>query len=216
MQKGSKNLDLCEIRGKIVNNRCDTAKRFKLCFRCLGDGHRGKLCQKLWHVGKWMYKIASCAFTQKWQLVGKNKINVLYTKKPFPTRTCHNPSGARRKETNNLDWCTEGNDKTKQLQIETQGNHSANLTGLPTVPILTQEDRRCKVGNTPLNFCTKVGIAIELENQSVNTVRDGNFRLHWGDKTAHLISEEERQEIPHILTEGNYTAECIKVLQIFA
>ena len=30
---------------KNVPRRWDTAKRFKLCFRCLGDGHVGKTCQ---------------------------------------------------------------------------------------------------------------------------------------------------------------------------
>ena len=30
---------------KNVPGRWDTAKRFKLCFRCLGDGHVGKACQ---------------------------------------------------------------------------------------------------------------------------------------------------------------------------
>ena len=30
---------------KSLSQRWDTAKRFKLCFRCLGDGHRGKSCQ---------------------------------------------------------------------------------------------------------------------------------------------------------------------------
>ena len=37
---------------KSVSQRWDTAKRFKLCFRCLGRGHRGKSCQRSQSCGQ--------------------------------------------------------------------------------------------------------------------------------------------------------------------
>ena len=37
---------------KSVSQRWDTAKRFKLCFRCLGDGHIGKSCQRRQPCGR--------------------------------------------------------------------------------------------------------------------------------------------------------------------
>ena len=172
--------------------------------------------QELWHVGKMDAQNCIMCFYTDDNLQVKTKSKCYILKKSFPNRLCDNPPRARRKETNNLDQATEGNNKTKQSHIETQGNHSANFTSLPTVPVLTQENRRCKVGNTTMYHCTKAGIAIKLDNQSENMVSDRNCRLYQGDKTAHLIGEEERQEIPHILMEGNYTAEYSKVLKTFA
>ena len=100
--------------------------------------------------------------------------------------------------------------------MEIQDDYSADFSGLPTVPVvLTQGDRRCKVGNATIKQCAKARIALELDNQSENMVSDRNCRLHRGDKTAHLAGEEE-QEIPHILMEGNYKAKCSRVLQTFA
>ena len=140
--------------------------------------------------------------------------------KSFPTKTYHNPAESRRIVTNNLHVHrgTEGNDKTKESQMQTQDDYSADFRGLPTSPlVLTQEDRRCKVGNATIKQCTKAGIALELDSQSENMVSDRNCTdmLHRGDKTAHLAGEEE-QKIPHIFMEGNYTAKCSRVLQAFA
>ena len=101
--------------------------------------------------------------------------------------------------------------------METQDDYSADFSGLPTVPVvLTQGDRRCKVGNATIKQCTKAGFALELDNQSEIMVSDRNCRLQREDKTAHLAGNEKQQEIPHILMEGNYMDKCSRVLQAFA
>ena len=198
---------------KCVSKRWVAAKRLKLCFRCLRDGHRGKSCprslpcgengcQKLHHV--------LLHSDNDWQVKAKSKCQIL--NKPFPTKACHNPREARRIVTNKLDRGTEGNDTTKTSPMETQDDYSADFSGLPTVPLaMTQGDRRCKVGKATIKQCTKAGITLELDNQSENMVSDINFRLQRGDKTAHLAGKEE-QEIPLILTEGNHTAKCSRIL----
>ena len=51
---------------KCVSKRWDAAKRLKLCFRCLCDGHRGKSCPRNLPCGvNGCTEIASCAFTQR-------------------------------------------------------------------------------------------------------------------------------------------------------
>ena len=135
--------------------------------------------------------------------------------KYFPTKSCHNPAESRRIVTNNLHVHrgTEGNDKTKEWQMQTQDDYSADFRRLPTGPVvLTPGDRRCKVSNATIKQCTKAGFALEIDSQSENMVSDRNCteRLHGGDKTAHLAGGEE-QKIPHIFMEANNTA--IKVQQ---
>ena len=198
---------------KCVSKRWDTAKHFNLCFRCLGDGHRGKLCprslpcgengcQKLHHV--------LLHSDNDQQVKAKSKCRIL--SKSFPTKTCHNPREARRIVTDKLDRGTEGNDTTKTSLMETQDDYSADFSGLPTVPVaMTQGNRRCKNGKATIKQCTETGIALELDNRSKNMVSDRNCRLQPGDKLAHLASEENQQEIPLILMEGNFTTKCSRV-----
>ena len=138
----------------------------KSCPRSLPCGEKG--CQKLHHV--------LLHIDNDWQAKAKSKCHIL--NKSFPTKTCHNEREARRIVTNKLDRGTEGNDKTKTSQMETQDDYSADFSDLPTVPVvMTKGDRRCKVGNATIKQCTKAGIALELDNQSENMVSDRNCRL---------------------------------------
>ena len=151
------------------------------------------------------------------QVKANSKCYILY--KSFPTKRCRNPAESRRLVTNNIHVHrgTEGNDKTKESQMQTQDDYSADFRGLPYGPVvLTQGDRRCKVSNATIKQCTKAGFALELDSQSENIVSDRNCtdRLHRGDKTAHLAGEE--QKIPHIFMEVNYTATCSRVPEAFA
>ena len=134
---------------KSVSKLWDTAKRFNLCFRCLGDGHRRKSCprnlpcgengcQKLYHV------LLHPNYDR--QINANSKCYIL--NKSFPTKTCHNPAESRRIVTNSLHvhQGMEGNDKTKESQMQTQDDYSVDFRGLSTGPVvLTQGDRRCKV-----------------------------------------------------------------------
>ena len=89
---------------------------------------------------------------------------------------------------------TEGNDKTKESQMQTQDDYSADFRGLPTGPVvLTQGDRRCKVSNATIKQSTKAGIALELDSKSENMESDRNCTdmLHGGDKTAQTCYTEE-------------------------
>ena len=72
--------------------------------------------------------------------------------KYFPTKTCHNPAESRRIMTNNLHVYrgTEGNDKTKESQMQTQDDYSADFRGLPPGPVvLTQGDHICNSAMQP-------------------------------------------------------------------
>ena len=176
MQKGSQNLDLCENRGKCVSKRWDAAKCFKLCFRCLGDGHRGKSCPRSLpcreNTCKKLHPVLLHRNDDR-QVKATSKCYIL--NKCFPTKTCHNPYEARRIMINKLDRGLEGNDKPKASQMETQDDYSADFSGLPTVPVaMTQRDTICKVGNATIKHCTKTGIALELQNQSDNMISDRN------------------------------------------
>ena len=56
--------------------------------------------------------------------------------------------------------------------MQAQDVYTADFSGLPTVPaIVSQWDHKHKVDNATITQCTKTGIAIELENQSENTVK---------------------------------------------
>ena len=50
---------------KCVSKRWDAAKHFKLCFRCLGDGHRGKSCPRSLPCGENGCQKLHRAFTQQ-------------------------------------------------------------------------------------------------------------------------------------------------------
>ena len=204
-----------------VTKRWDIAKRLNLCFRCLGDGHREKSCPRNLPCGKNGCKKLHHVLLHRnddRQVKANSKCYIL--NKYFPSKSCHYPAESRRIVTNNLHVHrgTEGNDKTKESQMQTQDDYSADFRRLPTGPVvLTQGDRRCKVSNATIKQCTKAGFALELDSQSENMISDRNCteRLHGGYKTAHLAVEEE-QKIPHIFMEGNNTAKCSRVLEAFA
>ena len=91
---------------KSVSKRWDTAKRFNLrfrCFRCLGDGHRGKSCPRNLPCGengcKKLHHVLLHRNDDR-QVKANSKCYIL--NKSFPTKTCHNPAESRRIVTNNL------------------------------------------------------------------------------------------------------------------
>ena len=200
---------------KSVSQRWDTAKSFKLCFRCLGGGHRGKSCQRSQLCGQNECQKSHHVLLHRnddRQVEVKSKTILL--NRSFHTKTCHSRPDASFLNTNKLNRCTsvtEGNDQTKESRMQAQDVYTADFSGLPTVPaIVSQWDRRHKVDNATRKQYTETGIALELDNQSENMVSDRNCRLQRGDKT-HLAGEEG-QEIQLILMEGNHTAKCSRVL----
>ena len=143
---------------KSVSKRWDTAKHFNICFRCLGDGHRGKSCPRNLPCGKngckKLHHVLSHRNDDR-QVKANSKCYIL--DKSFPTKTCHNPAESTRIVTKNLHvhQGTEGNDKTKELQMQKQNDFSADFRRLPTGSVvMTQGDRKCKVGNATVKQCT--------------------------------------------------------------
>ena len=122
---------------KCVSKRWDAAKRFKLCFRCLCDGHRGKSCLRSLPCGengcKKLYHMLLHRNDDR-QVKAKSKCYIL--NKSFPTKTCLNQPEARRIVTNKLDRGTERYDETKTSQMKTQDDYSAEFSGLPPVPLV--------------------------------------------------------------------------------
>ena len=174
---------------KTVSGRWDTAKRCKLCFRCLGDGHIGKACrrsrpcgqngcQKLHHVLLHSNDNRQCEAKSKRCLLNRSDRTVVG----------HNTPDEECVESNNIltdrgTSGTEGNDQTQDSPMQTQDGYTADNRGrLPTVPVrMTQGDRRRKVDNANIiNPCTGADIAVELERQytSENIAGDRNCVLH--------------------------------------
>ena len=96
----------------------------KSCPRSLPCGQNG--CKKMHHV--LLHR------NDDRQVKAKPKCYI--PNKSFPDKTCHNPPGARHIVTNNLDRATEGHDKTKESQMETQDDYTADFRGLHIVPIV--------------------------------------------------------------------------------
>ena len=130
-----------------------------------------------------------------WQIKANSKCYIL--NKSFPTKTCHNPAESTCIVTKNLHVHrgTEANDKTKESQMQTLDDYSADFRGLPTSSVvMTEGDRKCKVGNATLKECTKAGITLEQDSQSENMVSDRNCTdmLHGGEKTAYISGWRRR------------------------
>ena len=106
---------------KSVSQRWDTAKRFKLCFRCLGGEHRGKSCQRSQPCGQNECQKSDHMLLHRndnQQVEVKSKSCLL--NRSFHTKTCHSRPDASFLNTNKLNQCTsvtDGNDQTKESRM---------------------------------------------------------------------------------------------------
>ena len=185
---------------KHVSRRWDTAKRFKLCFRCLGDGHRGKSCQRSRPCGQnGCHKLHHVLLHRNEDRHVEAKAKYCLQNSSYHTKTCHSPLEARLIDTNNFSTDrgtsgTEGNYQSKESQMQTQDGYTVDSRGLPTIPVLLiKGDRTLKVDNGAIKPCVNADMAAELEHQSQKIVSERNCVLHIEDKTAHLI--DARQDV---------------------
>ena len=126
---------------KNVPRRWDTAKRFKLSFRCLGDGHRGKSCQRSQPCGQ-----NGCNKLHHVLLHSNDNRQV-----EAKSRRCLSNSEASHIDTNSLltdrrTSGTEGNNvlqesSTRVAYLPAQKSHTADSIVRSTIPeLLTQKE----------------------------------------------------------------------------
>ena len=179
---------------KNVPRRWDIAKRFKLCFRCLGDGHRGKSCQRSRLCGQngchKLHHVLLHSIDNR-QVEAKSK------------RCLSNPE-ARHIDKNILSAGqhtsgTEGNNisqesPTRVAYVRTQKGHTADSRSLPTVPeLLTKEDHRRKEENATIKTLTKADITAELKHLC---------RSEESDRICNRTGDKDQDTSP-IAMEGN-------------
>ena len=138
-----------------VSGRWATAKCFKLCFRCLGNGHIVKACQKSRPCGqngcqKSHHLLLHRTENRQWE--AKSKCCII--NRSNRTVVCHNTPDSEHVDTNNNStdggtFGTEGNHvpQASPMQLvclcRTQGGNSADSRGITTVPdVLTHGERR--------------------------------------------------------------------------
>ena len=205
---------------KNVSGRWATAKSFKLCFRCLGDGHIGKVCQRSRPCGQNRCQKSHHVLLHRTDnRQGEAKSKRCLMSRSNCTIICHNAPDAEHVDTNDNStdrgtFGTEGNHvpQASPMQLicltHTQDGYSADSRGLPTVPDgLTHGERRraaCREFNH--KTCTNPGIAAELVRRckSEDIFSSGSGVLNLGEKSARLIGVED-QEILQVPMEGNFT-----------
>ena len=179
---------------KNVSGRWATAKSFKLCFRCLGDGHIGKACQRSLPCGQnGCQKSHHVLLHRTDNRQGEAKSKRCLISRSNRTVICHNTPDAEHIDTNNNStdrgtFSTEGNHvpQTSPMQLicltRTQDGYSADSRGLPTVPDgLTHGERRRAAENSTIKTCTNPGIAAELvrrcKSEDIVSSRSGVLNL---------------------------------------
>ena len=218
---------------KNVSGRWATAKSFKLYFRCLGDGHIGKACQRSRPCGQngcqKSYHVL-LHITDNRQEEAKSKRCLI--NRSNRTVVCHNTPDAKHVDTNNNStdkgtFGTEGNHAPQAPPMQlvclsnTQDGYNVDSRGLTTVPDgLTHRKRIRASENSTMKTYTNPGIAAEqlrrCKSEDMVSSRSGVLPL--GEKSAHLIGAEE-QEILQVPMEGTSThtaAELFKILHCWS
>ena len=204
---------------KNVSGRWATAKSFKLCFRCLGDGHIGKACQRSRPCGQnGCQKSHHVLLHRTDNRQGEAKSKRCLISRSNRNVVCHNTPDAEHVDTNNNStdrgtFGMEGNHVPQTPPMEliclthTQDVYSADSRGLPTVTDgVMHGERRRAAENSTIKTCTNPGIAAELVRRckSEDIVSSRSGLLNLGEKSAHLIGDED-QEILQVPMEGNFT-----------
>ena len=211
------NIEAClKFMKKDVPGRWFAAKRLKLCFRCLGNGHLGKACQnsklcgqhgcqKLHHT--LLHKDTKC-YSDKTNMNNNALDTINIGSNNFSAERCTSA-------------CTEGNNHSVELPVYTctSGIYTTGSKGITTtVPVLsTKLDRRRKVDNVDTGSCTSVSVAEKLGNalQSRINVNDRNSVLKTRRITA-SHNDTKDEDSPRCPMEGNNTTESSKPFQTFA
>ena len=173
---------------KNVPRRWDIAKRFKLCFRCLGDGHRGKSCQRS----------RPCGQNGCHKLHHVLLLNIDNRQVEAKSKRCLSNPEARHIKTNIL--------STDQRTSGTKGNNISQESPTRVAYVPTQKGHRNRTidprgSQTQRRQCnhktfTKADITAELEHLCISEE---------SDRIWNRIGKKDQDTSP-IAMEGNYTA----------
>ena len=175
---------------KDVPSRWATAKRLRLCFRCLNAGHIGKTCQNSQPCGQY-----GCQKLHH-MLLHRNddrqfEIKSTYNSLNRPDdESCHSQFDTRHIDRNNSSSCrgisvTEGKDQTKEPSL------------LRPEALLSPRGFLSKEDCTGTNPCMKTNDISELKHwckskhRHVSVIRDRNRDLETGRNTIHLTDNKE-------------------------
>ena len=212
-------IEACQLfMKKDVPGRWIAAKRLKLCFRCLENGHLGKTCQKSRLCGQ-----RGCQKLHHTLLHKSSKRYVL--SKSEQTNTSNNALGRTYIETNYFytdpctSDCTEGNDHTIELPAQKADVYTCTCTtgvkGMFTSvsDLSTKSDRRLKVDNVGPSPCTRTqGYEFGNSFKSKINVNDRDALSIRRKSTS--LADSEDVEFPRCPMAGNYTINSSKFIKI--
>ena len=199
---------------KDVPGRWIAAKRFKLCFRCLGNGHLGKACQNSRLCGQ-----HGCQKVHHTLLHKDSKRSFFSTSDQ--SNTNHNALDTAYIGTNNQSAdrctpaCTEGNDHTIELPVHTTDVYTTYINGMSsTLPVTSIKlDHRRKLDNVELSQWSRASITFKHDNTFKSKVNqsDKNSALNMRKSTS--LTDSKDEEFLWCPMEGNYMARNSKSIQ---
>ena len=177
-----------EFCQKTVHERWDVAKRFQLCFRCLGDRHSGKSCQRSRPCGlngcrELHHKLLHNQSTYR-SASTEPKSGFLSSTEPKlvdETRDGHQDLDSTSPD---LDTSvTEGNEQNHQTTMMTQNEYRPDFVALRTVPVVLRNGTRTLKVNTLLDdastktylnadVAAELGLQGQTEKVTVNVLND--------------------------------------------
>ena len=136
--------ELCQ---KTVHERWDVAKRFHLCFRCLGDSHSGKSCQRSRPCGlsgcrELHHKLLHNQSTYRSDFI-EPKSGFLSSTEPKlvdETRDRHQDLDSTSPDLDT--YGTEGNEQNHQTTMMAQNEYRPGFVALRTVPVVLRNGTR--------------------------------------------------------------------------
>ena len=195
------NIEACEkFMKKDVPGRWIAAKRFKLCFCCLGNGHLGKACQNSRLCGQ-----HGCQKVHH-TLLHKESYHVFSTSDQ--SNTNHNALDTAYIGINSQSAdrctraCTEGNDCTVKLPVRTTDVYTTCVNRpFPS----TKLDHRRKLDKVDMSRCTRASIAYKFDNtfKSKMNVSDRNYAFNVRNSTS--LTDSKDEECLRCPMEGNYS-----------
>ena len=176
-----------EFIRKTVPERWDVAKRFQLCFRCLGDKHSGRSCQRSRACGlngcrelhhKLLHNQNTCRSG-----LAEPKSGYLSSTEPKLVNETSRGHQYFDSTSPDLDTSgTEGNVQNQQTTMMTQNEYKPDFVTLRTVPVLLRNGSRILKVNTLLDDASRtylnadvaaeLGLQGQTENETVNVLND--------------------------------------------
>ena len=192
-------LNCPEFYQKTVHERWDVAKRFQLCFRCLGERHSGKSCQRsrpcsLNGCRELHYKLLHNQSTYRSDFTEPKSgfLSSIEPKLVDETRDGHQDLDSTSPDLDTSGM--EGNEQNHQTTMMTQNEYRPDFVALRTVPVVLRNGTRTLKVNALLDdastkaylnadVAAELGLQGQTEKVTVNVLNDQvetkpvNFKL---------------------------------------